>query len=57
MLPRFHKPKKQRDAAGRHYLTKAEINALYFATHQMKRPRGWMAPCAGDFRWRRRDWY
>ena len=25
-------------------LTKAEINALYFATHQMKRPRGWHAP-------------
>jgi len=40
-LPRFPKPKKQRDVAGRHYLTKAEINALYFATHSMKRPRGW----------------
>ena len=40
-LPRFPKPKKQRDVAGRHYLTKAEINALYFATHTMKRPRGW----------------
>jgi hypothetical protein len=33
-----------RDVAGRHYVTKAEINALYFATHQMKRPRGWDSP-------------
>ena len=32
--------------AGRHYLTKAEINALYFATHSMARPRGWDAPVA-----------
>jgi len=40
-LPRFPQPKNQRDVAGRHYLTKAEINALYFATHSMKRPRGW----------------
>jgi hypothetical protein len=40
-LPRFPKPRLQRDVAGRHYLTKAEINALYFATHEMKRPRGW----------------
>jgi hypothetical protein len=39
--PRFPKPRDQRDVAGRHYLTKAEINALYFATHQMKPPRGW----------------
>jgi hypothetical protein len=42
--------------AGRHYLTKAEINALYFATHQMPRPRGWddptpigRYPCNGPF--------
>ena len=34
--PRFPKPKEQRDVAGRHYLTKTEINALYFATHKMK---------------------
>ena len=34
-------PSEQRDVAGRHYLTKAEINALYFATHKMRRPRGW----------------
>jgi integrase len=40
-MPTFPKPKLQRDVAGRHYLTKAEINALYFATHKMKRPRGW----------------
>ena len=39
--PRFPGPRDQRDVAGRHYLTKAEINALYFATHQMERPRGW----------------
>jgi hypothetical protein len=40
-LPRFPKPIEQRDVAGRHYLTKEELNALYFATYQMKRPRGW----------------
>ena len=38
--PRFPKPMPQRDVAGRHYLTKAEINALYVATHQLRRPRG-----------------
>ena len=41
--PWFPGPRDQRDAAGRHYLTKAEINALYFATYQMGRPRGWDA--------------
>ncbi len=46
--PRFPKPREQRDVAGRHYLTKTEINALYFATHQMERPRGWDGP---DPRW------
>src|SRR5205823_1658715 len=40
--PRFPKPREQRDVAGRHYLTKAEINALYFATHLMEPPRGWV---------------
>lgn len=40
-LPRFPKPRPQRDVAGRHYLTKSELNSLYFATHQMHRPRGW----------------
>lgn len=39
--PRFPRPRPQRDVAGRHYLTKAELNALYFATYQMQRPRGW----------------
>lgn len=39
--PRFPKALPQRDVAGRHYLTKAELNALYFATHQLRRPRGW----------------
>ncbi len=40
-LPRFPKSKLQRDIAGRHYLTKTELNALYFATYQLPRPRGW----------------
>jgi hypothetical protein len=38
--PRFPKPRPQRDVAGRDYLTKAEINAIHFATHKMERPRG-----------------
>ena len=41
VLPRFPKPRPHRRVAGRHFLTKAEINALYFATHKMERPRGW----------------
>jgi hypothetical protein len=51
-LPRFPKPKPQRDVAGRHYLTKAEINALYFATHKMSRPRGWQLPVPVGRYWR-----
>jgi len=51
-LPRFPMPRQQRDVAGRHYLTKAEINALYFATHQMARPRGWDAPSPVGRYWR-----
>ncbi len=51
-LPRFPKPKPQRDVAGRHYLTKTEINALYFATHQMKRPKGWQQPISIGSYWR-----
>ena len=51
-LPRFPTPLHQRDVAGRHYLTKAEINSLYFATHQMKRPRGWSAPLPLGRYWR-----
>jgi hypothetical protein len=41
VLPRFPKPRLHRKVAGRHYLTKPEINALYFATHKMQRPRSW----------------
>ena len=44
LLPRFPGPRDQRDVAGRHYLTKAKINVLYFATHKLDRPRGWEAP-------------
>ena len=51
-LPRFPRIKPQRDVAGRHYLTKAELNALYFATHQMKRPRGWDQPYLIGRYWR-----
>jgi hypothetical protein len=51
-LPHFPKPRDQRDVAGRHYLTKAEINALYFATHQMERPRGWHLPISVGKYWR-----
>src|SRR5437588_193305 len=50
--PRFPKPRDQRDVAGRHYLTKAEINALYFATHSMPRPRGWDSPVPVGRYWR-----
>jgi Phage integrase, N-terminal SAM-like domain len=50
--PRFPKPRPQRDVAGRHYLTKAELNALYFATHQMRRPRRWKAPYPVGRYWR-----
>lgn len=51
-LPRFPKSRKQRDVAGRHYLTKSELNALYFATYEMKRPRGWDAPFSIGKYWR-----
>jgi len=50
--PRFPKPRQQRDVAGRHYLTKSEINFLYFATHRMARPRGWDAPVSVGRYWR-----
>ncbi len=50
--PRFPGPRDQRDVAGRHYLTKAEINALYFATHAMGRLRGWDAPLPIGRYWR-----
>ena len=50
--PRFPKPRQQRDVAGRHYLTKSEINAIYFATHKMERPRGWCEPMPIGRYWR-----
>jgi integrase len=50
--PRFPTPRDQRDVAGRHYLTKAEVKALYFATHQMKRLRGWNSPFPVGRYWR-----
>ena len=40
-LPRLPRPKAQRDVAGRHYLTKGELNSLYFATYSMRQPQGW----------------
>jgi len=52
MLPRFPKPRQQRDVAGRHHFTKAELNALYFATHQLKRPRRWKMPIPIGRYWR-----
>jgi hypothetical protein len=51
-LPRFPARRDQRDVAGRHYLTKAEINAVTFATHKMRRPRGWDAPYPIGRYWR-----
>jgi hypothetical protein len=50
--PRFPKAREQRDVAGRHYLTKTEINSLYFATHSMPRPRGWNCPIPVGRYWR-----
>jgi len=50
--PRFPKPLPAREVAGRHYLMKSEINALYFATHQMPRPRGWRSPVPVGRYWR-----
>ena len=52
LLPRFPKPRPHRRVAGRHYLTKGEINALYFATHKMKRPRAWNQPIPVGRYWR-----
>ena len=51
-LPRFPKPKQQRDVAGRHYLTKSDLNALYFATYQLPRPRGWKQHVTVGHHWR-----
>ena len=51
-LPPFPKPKPQRDVAGRHYLTKPDLNALYFATYQLPRLRGWHQPFTVGHYWR-----
>ena len=51
-LPSFPKPMAQRDVAGRHYFSKAELNRLYFATHRMKRPRGWNQSLSVGHYWR-----
>lgn len=51
-LPLFPRLKPQRDIAGQHYLTKSEMNALYFATYQMRRPRGWSHPWPIGRYWR-----
>ena len=50
--PRFPQPRPQRDVAGRHNQTKPELNALYFATHHMRGPRGWAAPFPVGRYWR-----
>jgi hypothetical protein len=44
--------KPQRDVAYSITLTRFEINALYFATHQMCRPRGWRHPFPIGRYWR-----
>jgi hypothetical protein len=51
-LPRFPKPKPQRDVAGRHYLTKPDLNAIYFATYGLEQPRGWKQPFTVGHYWR-----
>ena len=52
VLPRFPQPKQQRSVAGRHYLTKAELNALYFATYSLPQPRGWVQQFSVGQYWR-----
>lgn len=51
-LPRFPQPMPQRDVAGRHYLTKSDLDSLYFATFQLPRPRGWKRPFTVGHYWR-----
>ena len=48
----FPGPGDQRDVAGRQYLTKAEINALSFATSELGRPRGCDDPFPVGRYWR-----
>lgn len=50
-LPRFPEPMPQRDVAGRHYLMKSDLNALYFATYRLPRPRGWRQPFTVGHYW------
>ena len=52
MPPRFPKPVPYKHAAGKHYLTKRELNALYFSTYKMQRPRGWTNPIPAGRYWR-----
>ena len=52
MPPRFPKPVPYNNVAGRHYLTKKELNSLYFATHEMRRPRGWTNSIPAGRYWR-----
>ena len=51
-LPRFPQAKPFRHAAGRHYLTKPELNALYFATYDIQRPKGWKHELSVGQYWR-----
>lgn len=51
-FPRFPKPKMQRSVAGRHYLTKSEINSLYFATYRLTHPSGRQLPYSVGHYWR-----
>ena len=51
-VPRLPKPRSQRDVAGRHYLTKSELNALYFATYALPHSRGWNHPYPVGNYWR-----
>ncbi|MEZ6134908.1 MAG: hypothetical protein R3C53_08370 [Pirellulaceae bacterium] len=40
-IPKFPKPKIQRSVAGRRYLTKPELNALYFASYRLTQVGSW----------------
>src|SRR4051812_41676127 len=50
--PRFPGPRDQPRPPGRHYLAKAEHNALFFPPPAMGRPRGWDAPLPIGRYWR-----
>ncbi len=51
-LPRFPKPRLQRDVSGCQYLSQAELNVLYFATYHLRRPRAWEQPHSVGQYWR-----